>query len=66
MAHKLEKKVDNNKPVTYLLFCRGGHIFSSNEFLVISPVSLDCKRCANTGPNSVASSFKTLGYSPSV
>ena len=32
----------------------------------ISPVAIDCwKRWANTGPNSVASSFRTLGWNSS-
>ena len=43
-----------------------GHMFASDHSLGISSVSIDCwKRWANIGPNSDASSFKTLGWSSS-
>ena len=50
-------------PVTLL---EKGQIFVRDHSFGISPVSIDCwKRWANTGPNSVASSFRTLGWSSS-
>ena len=46
-----------------LLFLKRGQIFARDHSFGISPVSIDCwKRKANTGPNSVASSFRTLGW----
>ena len=45
---------------------KGRLIFARDHSFGISPVSSDCwKRRANTGPNSVASSFRTLGWSSS-
>ena len=50
-------------PVTLL---ERGQIFVRDRSFGISPVSTDCwKRLENTGPNSVASSFRTLGWSSS-
>ena len=41
-------------------------MFARDHSLGISPLSIDCwKRWANIGPNSVANSFKTLGWSSS-
>ena len=46
------------------LFLKRGQIFARDHSFGISPVSTDCwKRWANTGPNSVAGSFRTLGWS---
>ena len=48
-------------------FLKRGQIFVRDHSLGISPVSIDCwKRWANTGPNSVASFFRTLGWSSSL
>ena len=48
------------------LFLKRGQIFTRDHSFGISPVSIDCwKRWANTGSNSVASSFRTLGWSSS-
>ena len=42
------------------LFLKRGQIFARNHSFRISPLSVDCwKRSANTGPNSVASSFRS-------
>ena len=47
-------------------FLKSGQILASDHSLGISPVLIDCwKRCANTGPNSFANSFRTLGWSSS-
>ena len=41
-------------------------MFARDHSLIFSPVSIDCwKRWANTGPKSVANSFRTLGSGPS-
>ena len=41
-------------------------MFARDHSLGISPLSIDCwKRWANTGPNSVTNSFRTLGWSSS-
>ena len=41
-------------------------LFARDHSFGISPVTSDCwKRWVNTGPNSVASSFRTLGWSSS-
>ena len=43
-----------------------GQMFARDHSLGISPLSIDCwKRRANTGPNSVANSFRTLAWSSS-
>ena len=48
------------------LFLKRGQIFARDHSFGISPVSIDCwKIWANTGPNSVASSFRTVGWSSS-
>ena len=48
------------------LFLKSGQIFARDHSFGISPVSIDCwKRWAITGPNSVASSFRNLGWSSS-
>ena len=45
-------------------FLKSGQILASGHSLGISPVLIDCwKRCANTGPNSFANYFRTLGWS---
>ena len=47
-------------------FLNRGHILARDHSLGISPVSIDCwKRWANTGPDSITSSFRTLGWSSS-
>ena len=47
-------------------FLKSGQILASDHSLGISPVLIDFwKRCANTGPNSFANSFRTLGWSSS-
>ena len=47
-------------------FLKSGHIFARDHSLGISLASIDCwNRWANTGPNSEASSFRTLGWSSS-
>ena len=47
-------------------FLKSGHIFARDHSLGISSVSIDCwNRWTNTGPNSEASSFRTLGWSSS-
>ena len=59
-VHKSRKPGDNFPQVTCHSSWKGDHSFG------ISPVSIDCwKRWANTGPNSVASSFRTLRWSSS-
>ena len=41
-------------------------MLARDHSLGISSISIDYwKRCANTGPNSVANSFRTLGWSSS-
>ena len=48
------------------LFEQGDKCLQETIPLGISPLSIDCrKRWVNTGPNSVANSFKTLGWSSS-
>ena len=48
------------------LFLKRGQIFARDHFFGISPVSIDgWKRWADAGPNSVASSFRTLWWSSS-
>ena len=43
-------------------FLNRGQIFATDHSLGISSVSIDCwNRWANTWPNSIASSFRTLG-----
>ena len=45
------------------LFLKRGQIFARDHSFGISPVSVDCwKRWANSRPNSIASSFRTLGW----
>ena len=47
-------------------FLNRGQMFARGHSLGISPLSIDCwKRWANIGPNSVANSFKTLGWNSS-
>ena len=53
----------SQRPISFLI---SGHIFARDHSLGISPMSIDCwNRWANTGSNSVASSFRTLGWSSS-
>ena len=53
-------------PIVVLLSRISKRQRNSMVSLGISPVPIDCwKRWANTGPNSVASSFRTLGWSSS-
>ena len=62
---KVHKSRKRKWPVTLL---EEGADICKRPFLWdgISPVSIDCwKRWANTGPSSVASSFRTLGWSSS-
>ena len=60
------KPGDNCTQVTSHSSWKGGQIFARDHSFGISPVSINCwKRSANTGPNSVASSFRTLGWSSS-
>ena len=64
-VHKSRKPGDNCMQGT----CHSswkGQIFAKDHSFGISPVSIECwKRWANTGPKSVASSFRTLGWSSS-
>ena len=56
--------IASQRPITF--FIKSGHVFARDHSLGISPVSIDCwNRWANIGPNSEASSFRTLGWSPS-
>ena len=65
-VHKSRKPGDNCTQVTCHSSWKGGRYLQETIFGGISPVSIDCwKRWANTGPNSVASSFRTLGWSSS-
>ena len=65
-VHKSRKPGHNCTQGTCHSYWKGGQIFARDHSFGISPVSIDCwKRWANTGPNSVDSSFRTLGWSPS-
>ena len=65
-VHKSRKPGDNCTQVTFHSSWKGGQIFARDHSFWISPVSIDCwKRWANTGPNSIVSSFRTLGWSSS-
>ena len=52
----------------HVIFCARNekNVWMARSRMNTAPVSIDCwKRWANTGPNSVASSFRTLGWSSS-
>ena len=52
--------IAGKRPVALLKQGGGGQILARDHSLGISPVSIDCwKRWANTGPNSIANSFRT-------
>ena len=65
-VHKSRKPGDNCTQVTCHSSWKGGQIFARDHSFGILPVTIDCwKRWANVGPNYVASSFRTLGWSAS-
>ena len=65
-VRRSRKPDDSCKPGTYLPFWNRGQMFARDHSLGISPLSIDCWKClAYIGPNSVANSFKTLGWSSS-
>ena len=59
---QVRNKIGRKLPVKDLFpFVNRGHMFASDHCLGISPVSIDCwNRLTNIGPNSDASSLKTL------
>ena len=65
-VHKPRKPGDNCTQVTCHSSWKERQIFARDHSFGISSVSIDCwKGWANTGPNSVASSFRSLGWSSS-
>ena len=65
-VHKSGKPGDNCTQVICHFSWKGGKYLPETILFGISPVSIDCwKRCGNTGPNSIANSFRTLGWSSS-
>ena len=64
---QFKKKKKKKKKATNLLILKLTDKSTAKIFLrMVSPVSIDCwKRWANTGPYSVASSFRTLGWNSS-
>ena len=64
-VRRSSKPDDSCKPGTYLPLCTGDK-FLQRPFLRDFTFAIDCwKRLANIGPNYVANSFKTLGWSSS-